>query len=357
MNQRSAMKIRFFFLTFLSLTAVPLRARKASDLLVMKNGDRLTCEVKSLNGGVLSVNLDYVDGTLAVDWSEVARLESSQLFVVLAQDGSSHEGTLSTAEAPSGAPTTIRVTEAMGKVVEIDRSQVVRMTQTSERFYQRFSGAINLGINYSKGNNATQYSFGTEAQYLRERWSAEAIFNSNLSANSGSTTSTRNQLGFRGYHLLPWNNYFYGGVADFLQSSVQGINIQTTLGGGIGRFLKNTNRATISVLGGLSWQATNYNASATTNGTENVGAALVAAEIKLFKFKRTNLGVTAILLPALTDPGRVRFNTNATYYLKLFNNLNWNVSFYENWDSRPPTGFSSSDYGTSSGLSWTFGNR
>jgi hypothetical protein len=53
----------------------------------------------------------------------------------------------------------------------------------------------------------------------------------------------------------------------------------------------------------------------------------------------------------------VKFNMNATYYIKLTANLSWNVSFYGNWDSRPPDGLSSSDYGSSSGLSWTFGNK
>jgi len=37
--------------------------------------------------------------------------------------------------------------------------------------------------------------------------------------------------------------------------------------------------------------------------------------------------------------------------------LTWNVSFYGSWDNRPPPTFSGSDYGTSSGLGWTFGNR
>jgi hypothetical protein len=53
----------------------------------------------------------------------------------------------------------------------------------------------------------------------------------------------------------------------------------------------------------------------------------------------------------------VKFNLNATYYIKLTGNLSWNVSFYGNWDSRPPDGLSGSDYGSSSGLSWTFGNK
>jgi hypothetical protein len=92
-------------------------------------------------------------------------------------------------------------------------------------------------------------------------------------------------------------------------------------------------------------------------GRQNVAAGLVAADIKLSTFKKTNFDASAILLPALSDPRRVRFSTNATYYLKLFSNLSWNLSFYDNWDNRPPVGFSGGDYGTSSGLSWTFGNR
>jgi len=82
---------------------------------------------------------------------------------------------------------------------------------------------------------------------------------------------------------------------------------------------------------------------------------LIYAEGKFFKFSKTNLTVNAMLLPALSDPGRIRFNTNASYYVKLLRDLKWNVSFYGNWDNRPPVGFSGSDYGTSSGLSWTFG--
>ena len=76
-----------------------------------------------------------------------------------------------------------------------------------------------------------------------------------------------------------------------------------------------------------------------------------------FKFKKTNLDVSASLFPALSDPGRVHFNTNVVYYLKVISDLKWNFSFYGSWDSRPPITLPKSDYGTSSGLSWTFGNR
>jgi hypothetical protein len=94
-----------------------------------------------------------------------------------------------------------------------------------------------------------------------------------------------------------------------------------------------------------------------------VGAAdlgirsFVAAEVKLFRFNKTNLNISTTLFPAVSEPGRVHFNANAAYYVKLFSNLKWNVSFYGNWDNQPPPGFSGSNYGSSSGLSWTFGFR
>jgi hypothetical protein len=357
MRIRSSIKSRDLLFGCVLLLATSLFARESSDVIIMKNGDHVTGQIKSLNSGVLSVSLDYVDGTISVDWLKVARVESSQLFVILTQNGSSYEGSLVTPKAIPGQPVKIQITQTAGNKIEIQRSQVVRMTQTSEEFHQRFSGDISLGTIYSKGNQATQYNFATDVQYLRERWAAEASYSSSLSANSGSSTSTRNQLTLSAYHLLRKHNYFYEGLGNFLQSSVQGIRLQTSLGGGIGYFFKDTNTTTVSLVGGLAWQGTNYTTSVVPQSAQNVAAALIAGEVKLFKFKKTNLDVTATLLPALSDPGRVRFNMNTTYYLKLFGNLSWNLSFYGNWDNQPPPGLSGSDYGTSSGVTYTFGNK
>lgn len=53
------------------LFVLPLFARESTDVLVMRNGDHLTCEIKGLSGGVLYVGLPYVIETLSVDWSQV----------------------------------------------------------------------------------------------------------------------------------------------------------------------------------------------------------------------------------------------------------------------------------------------
>jgi len=157
-------------------------------------------------------------------------------------------------------------------------------------------------------------------------------------------------------HLLPWNNYFYGVFDGFLQSSEQGIAHQNYIGSGIGRYLKNTDRTMISVLGGLAWQNTVYNPILLPIPTQNLAAAMITTDVKLFRFNKTNLDLNAVLLAGLSEPGRVYFTTNASYYIKITGNLSWNVSFYGNWNNRPPGNLPGSDYGTSSGVSWTFGS-
>jgi hypothetical protein len=234
---------------------------------------------------------------------------------------------------------------------------IVNIAANSERFWQRFNGALNFGTTYTKGNETVQYTVGSQVEYLRERWSTGATWNSTFSRSTGVSASTRNEINLDGRHLLPWDNYFYAGLANFLQSSVQGIPLQTTVGVGVGRYLRNTNRATISVLGGFAWQETEYNQQQITAPTQHLTAGLIGAEMKLFRFNKTNLDVSALLLPVLDDLGRVKFSLNSSYYIKITGNLSWNVSFYGNWDNRPPSHFTANDYGSSSGLSWTFGIR
>ncbi len=351
------MTIRALILCSTLLCAVPLCAQKNSDVIIMKNGDRFTCEIKSLSAGVLSVKLSYVDGAIGVQWSQVAQLESNRLFLVHTESGEVYTGKISTTGASNDPPIKIEIAEAPAKEVEVAQRKIIQLNQTSAGFWRRFDGAVNTGLLYSKGNESVQYNIGSQVAYSRDRWSSQLLFNSSFASNSGANLTTRNQTDLNTLRLLRWNNWFYAGTASFLQSSVQDINLQTTLGGGIGRYLKNTNRSSIYVIGGLGWQNARYGQNSPDLGTQNTAVGFVASEIKVFKFKKTNLDVSASLLPSISDAGRVHFNANAVYYVKIIQDLSWNFSFYGSWDSRPPVTLPKSDYGTSSGLSWTFGNR
>lgn len=344
-----------WFSTF--LLAVPLFAQNGKDVIVMKNGDRITGEIKGLSAGVLSVRVRYIDGRISVQWSEVAHLESNTLYLVHTESGVVYTGKLSTSGESNDPPIQIEVAAIPEREVEIPQRKIISLGPTSDSFWHRFDGAVNTGLLYSKGNESVQFNLSSQVAYNRERWSSQVSYNSTFASNSGANLSTRNQTDISTLRLLRWNNWFYAGTASFLQSSVQAISLQTTLGTGVGRYLKNSNRMSLYVLGGFGWQNIGYKEYVADQGAQNTAVGFVATELKAFRFKKTNLEITASVLPAISEPGRVHFNSNAIYNIRFTPDLSWNFSFYGSWDTDPPATFPKSDYGTSSGLSWTFGNR
>jgi hypothetical protein len=335
-----------------ALAVVPLFGRPKLDAIVMKNGDRFTTEIKKLENGVLYAGMDYVDGTVSIQWSKVAHVESPQLFLVHTQDGSIYQGTLKTAATAGQEPVKIEIEESPKAQELVEQRQIVGVVQSSESFWRSFSGSIDSGLIYTRGNNTTQYNLGSELKYLRERWSADATYSSSLSLTDPGTLSTRNQTNLQALRLMRWNNWFYLGVGSFLQSSQQNIKLQSSVGGGVGRFLKNTNRTRISLTSALAWQNTKYNSA--VQPSQQSAAAIFGGNVQWFVFKKTNLSLAAAATPILNQPGRVRTNVNGAYSIQIINNLWWKLSFYGNWDNRPPTHLSGSDYGSSSGITYTF---
>src|SRR4029077_9668922 len=103
------MKLKIIFLSVAMLVSSPILARKNTDVIRMKNGDRITCEVKGLNSNTLYVSIPYVIGTLSVDWSKVDHIESKQLFIVKTQDGVVYTGALSTPETLGERPIQLEI--------------------------------------------------------------------------------------------------------------------------------------------------------------------------------------------------------------------------------------------------------
>ena len=344
----------------LALWAVPASARDKADVITLQNGDRITGTVKKLENAVLRVDLDYVDGTISIDWMKVANLESKNLFLVQLQDGATYSAKVATRSSEVATPDAHLQLEIAPEGLHpfvVNSSKIVRITQTSESVLERFSGEISLGATHSKGNNATQYNIGSGLDYTATDWGGTANYSSNLSSNTGAPTSTRNQLDFYTYRLLRRRDYFYAGSVGYLQSTVQSIQRQTSLGMSFGHYFKNTNSVRFSVLAGAGWQRTNYAPTDQPNLLQDVGVALISSNLQIFTFKKTRLNVTGTLAPALTQPGRLFAKANASYYLKVLGKFDWNFTFYGNWDTEPPQHLPSSDYGTTTGLSYTFGNK
>ncbi len=116
------MNARIFALLLSLFLAAPLFARDKSDVIVMRNGDRVTCEIKDLDADTLFISVDYILNTLSVDWSKVDHVESKQLFIVKTQDGLVYTGALSTPTTPGARPVKIQILEVSDTKVDLEKT-------------------------------------------------------------------------------------------------------------------------------------------------------------------------------------------------------------------------------------------
>ncbi len=331
-------------------------ARPRKDVLHFANGDRLTCEIIKLEKGYLYVKLEYVDGTVAMDWSKIVGVESPQNFVVANKLGKRYTGTLqSVADGKASEhPPDLKIHVAGSSSSQVvPGKEVVEIERTDTSFWQNLHGGLDAGLNYSKQQNRTQYNFDTNALFQRTKWSMAAEYQSTFSGG-GNVSNLRNDLQLNGARQLRSPRNFYMGLAEFLQSDEQQLNLRMTFGGALGHVFSHTNNTLITGYAGADWNREQYSSEATTGQTGNSAEAILATQVNFFRFKTTNILADARVYPSLTDLGRVRFDFNASLKLRLAKDLYWRAGYFLNYDSRPPQNLPKSDYGSTSSLGWTF---
>ena len=88
------MPVRILAVLILFVFLPGLFAKRKDDVIIMKNGDRMTGEIKRLQDGKLFFSAPYMSGDFSVDWKQVERLESKDQFNVYLTDGASHTGVI-----------------------------------------------------------------------------------------------------------------------------------------------------------------------------------------------------------------------------------------------------------------------
>jgi hypothetical protein len=328
-----------------------LGARPSKDVLLLKNGDKWTCEIKKLDHGYLYVGLDYVDGTVQVDWTKIASIQSSQLFVVTDEKGTVFVGPLSSSNRDSdGVPfLTIQSGQSPVKIAKADVSSI---RQTETRFWQNLHGAVSAGSNFTKSNNQSQFSTDANLSYIKRYWSAAAEFQSTFNGSVSAPSDLRRNITMSAMRILNRKNYFAIGVGNLLRSDEQDLALRSTFGGGLGKLLLNEDRARFYVLAGAVWTRERY--TATSPSSFNSAEGLVGTRLEYFRFKTTNYYITASAYPSMSNLGRIRFDANTGVKYEIVKDLYLNFNFYLNYDSQPPRATTKSDYGGTSSLGWRF---
>lgn len=329
-----------------------LLAKRKDDVIVMKNGDRLTGEIKKLENGQLYFKADYMLNTIQLNWALVDRLESKDLYNISLTDGRIYTGAIEKTEHPGAEPSEFSILLAEA-AIPVPRKQVVSVSPVENGFWKQLTGSIDYGFSYTGGSQATQSSLSAEVAYRAEKWQAEANGSSVFNAQSGSANSGRNTLDlFYAKNLT--ERWFAGAVVDLLNSQQQDLTLRTLSGLGIGRMLVRTDRTALNLLMGADYTRERYAPESGLNPRVNNAEALFQVRYTMYRFAKTQLSVQGYGYPSLTTLGRFRSGVQSAFKLDLFRNFYWKLSLYENFDSHPPVQANKNDFGTSTSMGWTF---
>lgn len=328
------------------LTATPLSAQK-TDTVTLRNGNRITGEIKQLYRGKLSYSTDDM-GTVEIEWEKIARLTSAHFHEVELTNGLRYFGILlPPAEAGTMVVSLFQVSDTL------KLADVVSIFPIEAGFWQRIKGRIDIGFSYKQANNLLELSLSGTANYRVEKWNRKITFNTYFQSQDSATTITRRSIAFTGQRFFghKWSGL---GTISFEENSELSLDLRSSLGGASGLFVKQTNNAIAQVVGGLAVTHEKYTGE--EQGQNNLELVL-AGELAYFRFHtpKTDISTDLNVFPNLTTLGRVRIEFNFRLSYEILKDFTIGFTLYDSFDSQPPTeGASKNDFGTEVTVGWKY---
>jgi putative salt-induced outer membrane protein YdiY len=321
------------------------------DIIVMSNGDRITGQVKRLENGLLYVEMPYVSGNIGLDWNQVDSVQSTANFQIVLNNGQRLTGTIEKISREKANNDDFLIREATEEI-QVPSASIANIDSQKSTFWKQLKGNVDFGYSFTSGNNQSALNADSNATYKARSWASTVSFDSTFGGQSDAASTNREDLQVLLTRYLNRNS-FVAGLSDFLHSSQQDLTLRTTLGGGYGRFLKRTTNSNLAWIGGIAYIHESFD-TLTAKPTNQSMEALVGLQYNYIRFDFGELDSQLLIFPGLTDAGRVRITTNNSLSIKLRNNFYLQFTFWDNFDSRPPTTARKNQLGTSTGIGWSF---
>jgi hypothetical protein len=329
----------------LLLLAGDLEAAK-TDVVIFRNGDRLTGEVKKLERGKLRFKTDAT-GTIEIEWDEVAHLSSESTYQVEHKDGTLQYGRL---EATPNREVTRVVGEKATR--EVPHPDLVLITPIKQKFWGRVDGSVSFGYSFTKSSNVTQFTLGADAEY-RSRRRRTGFQLSSIVTEQETGTTDRIDLGST-YQRIYRNRHFAVGGLAFQRNQELGIDLRILLSGGPGRYLIKNNRNELMVGGGL---AVNREGVTDSTDVDNSLEGWVRLSYRHFRYDtpESSIRTELAVIPSITEWDRVRVEFDASVRQEIFTDFFWDLSYFHSYDSVPPNQVDpADDYGIVTSLGYSF---
>ena len=287
-----------------------------------------------------------------LDWKQVKSLESRDMFIVTLSDGERVTGFIN----KGGATDVGRkgfIINGSGSTVGVGPSDVIVIDQHEQSFWNQLTGSISYGFGFASGNNSTNSSLAADVAFNTTRNSIKVATSSQYDSQTNAKNTNRITLDSE-YARMITNKWLAAGLFSLLKSNQQNLELRSTYGGGLGRKLIQTDKTSLTVMGGLAYSHESYVPQSGTEPIRNNVESLLGVTFSTFRFSTLYLTSQTFLFPSLSDPGRFRLSSQSNFRVELVRNFNWNFQLYENYDTRPPVNAPKNDLGVTTSFGWTF---
>ena len=339
--------VHILIVALLSFWAISASAAPKTDIVLFKNGDKLTGELISLKRGRLNLNAQAT-GTIGIEWDKIAGVISNQHIQVETSSGIRYFGTLT---AEEGETSVIVVTNTGPQ--SLDPNRVIVMSPIEGGGIHALDVDISLGYNFAKAGGIESGNFGLNMNY-RSLLRIESLrFSTTLSDSDTQEESRRTNLSLQHTRLYNKRRFTTGSLT-FDQNDELGLNLRTSIGGGIGRYFVQSNTMLLSLEAGL--QGSRENLVADPEDVDSVEAVFTMKwDWFVFQDPELDWSTTFQLIPNLTETGRLRGEFDTELQWELIGDLNWGIAIYSSFDNQPqsPDG-KTSDYGINTSVTYEF---
>jgi hypothetical protein len=332
----------------LACTLATLEARAKTDVIILKNGDHITGEIKKLERGRLSLKTDSMY-TLSIAWKDIERITSQYYFEVETATGDKYFGSVTTLEDERK----VQIANPFERPM-MEHMEIVGITPVEDKFLERWNGWVDLGFALTKANDFTQWTLGSEFIYRPEMYEVRAKIDSLFSSQANGENTSRHTAGLS-YLRFRGRKWYVTGLSNFTHNREIDIRLRSVVGGGPGRVLRHTNNSQISLTGALSY---NREVFLSDEPIANSAEGIIALRTEFFRYRDPEFDFTTnfALIPSVTQAGRLRMDLDTKLRYEIFKDFYWSISFWDSYDNRPrgEETVPKNDYGLTTSVGWKF---
>jgi len=333
-----------------------------ADQITLKNGDRLSGTIVTSDAKTLVLKTEYA-GAIAINWDFVQQIESSQPLYVRTKGGqvivgpvttSDNKLTVTTKESGSVNAAKADVT-SLRNADEEKKAEAALERLQHPRLADLWTRSLDTGLGLVRGNSeSSNFTFGLNAVRATTRdkitfYTASAFARSTV--NGVTATTAQSVAGRVRYDLNVSDKSFVFGTVDLFNDRFQDLDLRTVLGAGGGRRAIKTDRTSLDLLVGAT-----FNRESFTTFNRSSGEILLGETFTHKLFASSAFNEALFLYPNLTSTGEFRSTFSLGLVTKLTKILSWQTSFNDYYLSNPVPGKKTNDLLLSTGLRLTFGN-